>query len=168
MSEHVQGESSLADRIVKPHYENINSGLSSDRERGLQIYHPDVRTYDPLGDMIGLDAFLERMRMWDRAFPGGDEVLTRSVESGDLLMVEGYYTGTHSGPGFVMPFGEVAATGRVVRFDFADHFVVQDGLVVEHRIFYDVYTMLDQLGLLPSTAPSARAAPAIRDLSQRR
>jgi ketosteroid isomerase-like protein len=40
-----------------------------------------------------------------------------------------------------------------VRLEFADVFVVRDGQIIEHHLYYDQVAFLTQLGLMP--APSA-------------
>jgi ketosteroid isomerase-like protein len=41
-------------------------------------------------------------------------------------------------------------TGKNLRPEFADVFVTRDGMVVEHRVYYDQLAFLTQLGLMPA------------------
>jgi ketosteroid isomerase-like protein len=67
-------------------------------------------------------------------------------------MSEGIFSGTHTGP-LATPAGDVPPTGKPLRLAFADVFVIRDGLIVEHHIYYDQVAFLTQLGLMP--APDA-------------
>lgn len=138
--------------LVKQHYANMSSG---DLDRDRELMSPDVVTVDPSGTIRGVDAFIEHERGFATAFPDARAELVRGIESGELVMAEGVFSGTHSGP-LASPQGEVPPTGRTLRLEFADVFVVRDGLIVEHHIYYDQVSFLAQLGLMPDPgAPPA-------------
>jgi predicted ester cyclase len=134
-------------RLVEQHYANFGAGnLEADRGN----FSPDVETEVPGGPpMKGFEAFKAFAGAWTKAFPDGGMKILTVVESGDTAIAEGLMTGTHTGP-LVGPAGEVAATGRKIEFKFADVFKVRDGMVVEHRVYFDQMVFLGQLGLIPS------------------
>jgi hypothetical protein len=68
---------------------------------------------------------------------------------------EGYFIGANTGD-LRMPGGEsMPATGRQIQVRDCDVVVVEDGLIREHRFYYDQMEFLGQLGLLPETSASS-------------
>ena len=61
----------------------------------------------------GKPAYLERLRRVRRAFPDLTGTLETQTVSGDRLVLELTWRGTHTGP-LIGPLGEVPATGRSV------------------------------------------------------
>jgi predicted ester cyclase len=135
--------------IVQRHYANVSEGRP---EKDRELFDPSVVTTDPgAGQMRGIEAFLGYEAAFAKAFPDGRLEGTRFVEQGDTVMVEGTFSGTHSGP-LVGAQGTVPPTGKRVALPFADVFRIANGKIVEHRIYYDQMAFLGQLGLLPAPA----------------
>ena len=59
------------------------------------------------------------------------------------------YTGTHRGE-----FAGVSGTGRPVKFAAWDLIRVEDGRIVEITQYCDVFTLMNQIGALPTTTPA--------------
>jgi steroid delta-isomerase-like uncharacterized protein len=105
----------------------------------------------------GPDAFIELLKEWKSAFSDLRAVVKQTVASGDAVVVEVEWHGTHDGL-LTGPFGDIAPTGRtamtpavlVLRFD--------NGRIREDRHYFDLMTALSQLGAVPTGAaqPSAR------------
>jgi predicted ester cyclase len=139
-------------RLVELHYENQSTGRF---ERDAEVFTDDVVTVIPgSSELHGLAAFEQVGRMFHEAFPDATMSMRSAVESGDTIMVEGTYAGTHTGP-LRGPAGDIPATGRSVRVDFADVFVRRGDRFAEHRVYFDMLTMMGQLGVL--AAPEAPA-----------
>jgi predicted ester cyclase len=135
--------------LVTQHYANFSE---RDWERDRQIFSPDVVTVDPSGRLDGIEAFLAHEAGFATAFPDARIEFHRGVEQGELVMAEGAFVGTHTGP-LPAPGGEIPPTGHTLRLEFADVFTVRGGQLLEHRLYYDQVAFLTQLGLMP--APSA-------------
>ena len=87
------------------------------------------------------------------AFPDFHLGIRRVGIDGDVVCVEWHATGTHSGP-----FLNVPPTGHVVQVDGC--LVARlgsDGLIVSETLYWDVASLLEQIGLLPGPAASAPA-----------
>ncbi len=105
----------------------------------------------------GPGAFIELLKEWKSAFPDMRATVKQTVASGDAVVAEVEWTGTHEGP-LTGPFGDIAPTGRtftapaviVLRFD--------NGRIRENRHYFDLMTGLMQLGVIPQAGaqPSAR------------
>ena len=72
---------------------------------------------------------------------------------GDDVFVHWHLTGAHTGPMF-----GVAATGKPIAVDGADHFVLQDGKVASVLIATDGMELARQFGLLPKDGSPADKA----------
>jgi ketosteroid isomerase-like protein len=141
----------ILEQLVDRHYAEINTNDFSD---AADLFRPDVVTQAPGSEpMSGIEPFVAYGRAFLQAFPDGRIHRDRSVEDGHRVVVEGRFTGTHTGP-LHTPAGEIPPTGRPMVLPFADDFRVVDGKVAEHRIYFDAAGMLAQLGLMPTPAPA--------------
>lgn len=64
------------------------------------------------------------------------------------MVVEFMGRGTHTGP-LHTPTGDVPATGRRVDLPFCDVHRIEDGKITNGRSYFDLATMMRQLGLMP-------------------
>lgn len=92
---------------------------------------------------------------WFTPFPDVELEIVNLVASGDWEIFEGIGRGPHTGP-LVTPEGEIPPTGRNVELRFCSVAQVRDGKFVKARDYYDIATIMQQLGLMPEAA-SARA-----------
>jgi steroid delta-isomerase-like uncharacterized protein len=140
---------SQLEQMLNVHYAGVNSG---DLDAAMSVFDPDCETVTPNGPMTGVAAqraFAEAFRV---AAPDNQLKPLRTFESGDTVIVEGVYSGTHTGP-LAGPGGTIPATGRAFSFPYVDVLQARDGKFVSHRIYWDNVTFLAQLGLMP-TGPS--------------
>ncbi len=98
----------------------------------------------------GFRAFLEG---WATAFPDSRVEVTNVLASGDQVTVEFMGRGTHTGP-LQTPGGAVPGTGRRVEIHFCDVIKMQGGKVAGLRTYFDLATMMRQLGLLQAPEPA--------------
>src|SRR5579864_8491088 len=125
-----------------------------DWSRAPEILSPDVATTSPgLGTITCIDPFIQFAKGFVTALPDSRLVAETITESGNRVVCEGRYTGTHTGP-LMTPQGEVPATGRTLNLPYADVFEVEAGRIVRHRTYYDQMDFAQQLGLLPEPAHS--------------
>ena len=116
------------------------------------ILSPDVETTAPgTGAVIGIEPFIAYAKGFALALPDSRLVPETVTEEGNRVVVEGRYTGTHTGP-LMSPQGEVPATGRKLDLPYADVFEVEAGRIVRHRTYYDQMDFAQQLGLVPEPA----------------
>jgi steroid delta-isomerase-like uncharacterized protein len=102
----------------------------------------------------GPDEIVQVAEGWKTAFPDGRGTIKNIVATGDAVVAEIVWEGTHKGT-LQGPMGTLPATGRrvdvaavqVVRFD--------NGKIREVRHYFDLLTLLSQIG----AAPRAAAAP---------
>lgn len=83
------------------------------------------------------------------AFPDLRFELTQKVAQGDWVVVNWIASGTHSG-GLRTPTGDVIpATGKKAVVPGSNTFQVKNGKVVSDHTYWDMATLLAQLGLMP-------------------
>jgi predicted ester cyclase len=72
------------------------------------------------------------------------------AEQGEDIFVHWHLTGTHLGP-----LMGIEPTGRKVKIDGMDHFVLRDGALVSNFVVFDRMQYAVQLGVLPPPGSSA-------------
>ena len=112
-----------------------------------EICSPDLRGHAGAGETLedlktSIDGFL-------RAFPGLKADVRHLVREEDLVSSWVSYRGTHR-----EEFAGVPGSGRSVKFAAWDLFRVRDGKIVEITQFCDLFTILNQIGALPTAAPA--------------
>jgi ketosteroid isomerase-like protein len=94
----------------------------------------------------------EIVRWWAElleAMPDARYESVHAYEMGDTAIDEGYMSAVNSGP-LTMPTGEkLPATGKRVRMRGCDFATVENGHIVDYRVYFDQLDFLDQLGLAP-------------------
>jgi steroid delta-isomerase-like uncharacterized protein/uncharacterized protein (TIGR02246 family) len=81
------------------------------------------------------------------AFPDGRHEPVRLETIGDTALVEGFWSGTHTGP-----LGDVPATGASVRFRFCGVLEVRDGRIASVHNYFDRLELMERLGPVPEPA----------------
>ena len=135
--------------IVDRHYDGINR---HDIGLAVAVLADDVESILPgAPPMKGIEPFNRYVNVFMTAAPDAHIEGNRYYESGDTIVVEGVYSGTHTGPLWT-PNGEVPPTGRHFEFPFCDILQARGGKVVSHRVYFDQVVFLAQLGLIPAPA----------------
>jgi steroid delta-isomerase-like uncharacterized protein len=134
--------------MVQKHYDAVNRG---DMETAMSVFDPDVEGVTPNGSMNGREALRQLGDAFIAAAPNQRLEMVRVVETDDTVVIEGVYSGTHTGP-LVGPGGTIEASGNDFAFTFCDVFTFRDGLCVSHHIYWDNMSLLAQLGVIPAPA----------------
>jgi steroid delta-isomerase-like uncharacterized protein len=119
--------------------------------RANELYAPDLVMIEPAGTTQGVEPYLDTARGFVTAMPDSRMEVTAIIESGNRVVVEGAYSGTHTGP-LGTPQGEVPPTGRKLTLPLCDVIEVAAGRITQIRAYYDQMTIAAQLGLLPEPA----------------
>ena len=128
--------------LVRTHYEGVNSG---DLDKALSVFDSECEIVTPQGPMRGAAAQRALGEAFQAAVPDNRLEALRMFEDGDTVIVEGVYSGTHTGD-LVGPGGTVPASGRSFSLPYVDLFQVRDGRIVSHRIYWDNASLMAQLG----------------------
>jgi steroid delta-isomerase-like uncharacterized protein len=96
----------------------------------------------------GRDNYVELVKRWKRAFPDAKAKVLNGIESGDQAIAEVEWSGTHTGA-LEGPFGTIAPTNKSGTFRAVIVARTKDGKVIETRHYFDLLTLMSQLGLAP-------------------
>jgi steroid delta-isomerase-like uncharacterized protein len=133
-----------AREIAERYFHSIERG---DVAAALACLAPGAEFTNPLGAMPVPDGVRAMLDGYVSAFPDNRFEVKNAVESGDQVVLEGDWVGTHKGP-LPLPSGQsIPASGRAVRAPFATVFRVREGRIVSHRSYWDLAGFLTQLGL---------------------
>jgi ketosteroid isomerase-like protein len=101
------------------------------------------------GDIKGRAEIVEWWRQMHEAVPDSTYQSVYKFEDGNTAIDEGYFGGTNTGP-ITLPTGEqLPATNKTIRIRGCDAATVENGRIVDYRLYYDQMEFLNQLGLAP-------------------
>jgi steroid delta-isomerase-like uncharacterized protein len=143
----------MIDQIQK-HLKALSDGDWDEYREGLaeNVVYEEVPTKQRLE---GIEKFVASVRRWKKAFPDLSGKVLDYVISGDKAMVEVEWTGIHQGE-LEAPFGILPPTNRQARTRAVLSLTFVDGKIAESRHYFDLFTLMGQLGLAPTLvkAPS--------------
>ena len=114
------------------------------------LFTADAVRVDPVGRTEGREAIRAKMGQEYSAFSDITFTTSLLIEQGDTVVAEWTSRSTHTGP-FAMPEGsELAPTGKAVEHAGVTIVKVRDGKIASMRDYFDLMTVMSQLGLLPS------------------
>ena len=139
-------------------FDRATAGINAhDAQAIAACYAENAEVRDPFGPHRGRQEIAAYWEVFFTAFPDARGEAVRKYEVGDTAIDEWEFEGTHTGP-LVSPDGSaIPATGKTVRMRGADFGRVENGLIAEHRIYFDQMEMLAQLGLVPEPAAATTA-----------
>jgi steroid delta-isomerase-like uncharacterized protein len=137
----------VTDRVLK-------GWQAHDADAVARCYSEDcVMTGPGRMELRGREGAKEFMTVWNDACPDNELEIEHEYATDTVVVQEGIFRGTHTGP-LVSPDGEtIPATGRRLEAGYADVIEVKDGLIVAERLYYDQVELLIQLGLMPAPEP---------------
>ncbi len=94
----------------------------------------------------GIDQVLELWQEWATALPDSHGIFHDASVSSGKVALELTWHGTHTGP-MQTPDGEIPATGNSIEIRACALFEVEDDKVKSIRQYFDMMTMMQQLGL---------------------
>jgi steroid delta-isomerase-like uncharacterized protein len=136
------GEAAKA--VVRRNTEEVQGG--GNFELFEQLFADDFRDHTPqpggTPDKSGARNLYHTLRT---AFPDFHAVIHWQTADGEVVTTFKTYHGTHKGT-----FLGVAPTGRKIHFDTVDAMRVHDGKITEHWGVANLFSLMQQLGALPS------------------
>ena len=98
--------------------------------------------------MRGVDQFLAGWQGWATALPDSKATIQNAFVSGDTVVLEVTWRGTHKGP-LQTPTGQIAATGKPIEIEACLVYHIAGGKPESMRQYFDMATMMQQLGVTP-------------------
>jgi steroid delta-isomerase-like uncharacterized protein len=99
----------------------------------------------------GPEGYKQLVLFFAEGFPGSKINLTNVFATEDQAVAEFTGRGTNTGT-LHLPFGDIPATGRSSELRFCGVYRIKSGKIISLHNYYDVMTMLQQLGLFPAMA----------------
>ena len=134
--------------VVRQHIEAINS---HDVEAMAEICSADYEHSDNgVQSFRGREQLIAFYRQFWGSFPDPRVDIRLVVSEGSVVVEEGIWTATNTGPLYLPDGGTGPATGRRIVLPYVVVLEVNGGLIATARYYYDNMSFLDQLGLLPT------------------
>lgn len=129
--------------LVQRFYQAVDEG---DTSRIEELFAPEWVNIDPaLPPMQGLDGARALVGMFTTNFPDFTSRIEQMAAEADRVAVRASHTGTHQGE-----FMGIPATGKRVTVTATGIFTCKDGKLVENRVVFDAFGLLQQLGVVPA------------------
>jgi steroid delta-isomerase-like uncharacterized protein len=103
----------------------------------------------------GLDAYMELIQVYVRAFPDMKGVILKTVASGDTVAAELTLEGTNTGD-LVGPQGTIPPTGKRISLPHGQMVTFEGGKCKSDHHYGDSLIMLQQLGVQAPAAAASR------------
>lgn len=132
-------------RVARRFYEIWSSGKLDEL---AEVIAPDLTGHAGAAAST-LDEYKRAAAGFLDAFPDLKAEVRNLVQEGDLVSTWVSYTGTHQSD-----FAGVPASGRAIKCAGWDLMRVRDGKIVELTSYCDLFTILSQIGALPTAAPA--------------
>lgn len=119
-------------------------------------------TYEEIASQTsakGKAAYVEAVKRWKQAFPDVVANVKDAFTAGDRVAAEVEWTGTHTGP-LEGPFGTIAPTNERGSVKAMLVSRIADGKIAETHNYFDVLTVLTQIGVVPGIGAPAQAEQA--------
>ena len=121
-----------------------------------EVIAPDVVQHGRRpGEAEGFEGVKQTMLMLGRAFSDQRWEIHQIIREGDMVVIHTTHHARHTGELMGMP-----PTGREVHYDYVHIVRFRDGKGAEHWSVRDQFTLMRQLGLLPS--PSQPSSDTVR------
>jgi predicted ester cyclase len=128
----------------------------------MAVHSSDCEKAVPGARLLGSDQVVAwRSALWE-AFPDIQLEVTRAVEEGSAVAIQGLARATHRGT-LRSPSGDIPPTGRSVEITWSDDYEVRGGRIVSTRLHFDQLSILEQLGVTPVSALWERAELTSQD-----
>jgi steroid delta-isomerase-like uncharacterized protein len=94
----------------------------------------------------GADQAIQLWQGWAAAFPDSRATFHREIASGNTVVFEVSWQGTHQGP-LETPGGSIPATGKRIDVRACMAFEVENDRAKVQRHYFDMMTLLQQIGM---------------------
>jgi ketosteroid isomerase-like protein len=124
---------------------------ANDSNAATAAWAPDFEHVSPFGRITDRDALRGLVDAFNVAFPGMVHSLDRVIEVDDVVVLEGRWTGTHTGELNLPDGSTLPATGRTADFPWCGIGRVEAGLIASTHVYFDTMSLMAQLGLVPQS-----------------
>jgi steroid delta-isomerase-like uncharacterized protein len=128
----------------------VTAFSDSDWRQLEAILAPDAR-HDEIASarrMQGASEMIALWQSWKTAMPDLQGRVTNMVASGNTIVLEVTWQGTHTGP-LVGPKGTIPASGKAQTTYASWVLTFAGNKLMESRLYFDMLSFLQQIGILP-------------------
>jgi predicted ester cyclase len=127
------------------------SAFNAHDEKALNLLHADHIKFEAPGGFKGTTAHeaTAYSANWFKAFPNGKMTVHTEIVSAPWIVQEVTMEGTNTGP-LEGPMGTVQPTHKKVVGKGVQLLRIENGKIVEARIYFDMLDQMTQLGLIPT------------------
>ncbi len=139
--------------------EAVEAFNASDWERSKAIMTPDY-VYNELGTqrrLEGPDAVIAAMQGWKEAMPDAAGTITNALVSGNTVTLQVTWEATHTGP-LTGPMGTIPASGKRQVTPAAWILTFEGEKIRESHHYFDMVTLLTQIGAMPGEKAESAGA----------
>jgi steroid delta-isomerase-like uncharacterized protein len=138
---------------VKDTAAHFVTAFNAHDEKALNALHADHIKFEAPGGFKATNAHeaTAYSSNWFKAFPNGKMTVQNEIVSAPWVIQEVVMEGTHSGL-LQGPTGTVQPTHKKVVGKGVQLLRIENGKIVEARIYFDMLDQLTQLGLIPTPA----------------
>ena len=146
----VATEALTAEAMIKIAREQVDAFNNGDWERLEAGLAADARYHEfaTQREVEGPEKIVELFKGWKTAFPDAAGTVTSAVGSGNMAALEVTWKGTHTGP-LETAEGTIPASGKRQETPAAIVFTFEGGKIKESRQYFDLMTLLKQIGAQP-------------------
>jgi steroid delta-isomerase-like uncharacterized protein len=105
----------------------------------------------------GSGQIIEALQGWAQAFPDSKGTFIREFASNDTAILELVWKGVHTGP-LQTPTGAIPPSNKPIEVPACEAFRVEGGKVRSMSHYFDMLTLLNQIGVTGAAAPAKSAA----------
>jgi steroid delta-isomerase-like uncharacterized protein len=105
----------------------------------------------------GSGQIIEALQGWAQAFPDSKGTFIREFASNDTAILELVWKGVHTGP-LQTPTGAIPPSNKPIEVPACEVFRVEGGKVRSMSHYFDMLTLLNQIGVTGAAAPAKSAA----------
>ena len=136
--------------LVRISRDIVDAFNASDWERSKVPLTPNT-VYNEVGtqrSLKGPDQIIEVLQGWKQAMPDVKGTITNCVAAGNTVTMEVSWSGTQTGP-LVGAGGTIPASGKSMTTPSGWIFEFEGEKIRESRHYFDMVTLLTQLGAMP-------------------
>ena len=111
----------------------------------LENFDENIKAITADGDIMGIDAFKAYYNNYLTGFSDAEFNIVDVFGQGDKIVKHWNFKGTHDGDFFGIP-----PTGKKIDLIGTTLVLMKDGKILQEQDFFDNYSLLSQLGLLPT------------------
>ncbi|PYS55289.1 MAG: hypothetical protein DMG13_04635 [Acidobacteria bacterium] len=138
--------------VIRVARENVEAFSAGDWQRLKAALAPNV-SYHEVGSqrrLQGADQMVQAYQTWKQAIPDGKGTITNAFASRNSVLIEVTWTGKQTGP-LVGPSGTIPPSGKAWDVQGAQVITIEGGKILELHQYFDLLTILQQIGAAPKT-----------------